>query len=217
MKVCYIVDNNYFEHFLVSLNSLLRNKMKSTSIELHLVLNGIPQHTKSLLQKFESDDVELHIYDNVSTDLKTTYANCEKHFSDTVYTRLILHDMLQNIRKILYIDCDTIVKRDLGELWKHDVSTVPFAAVKEYAVSQVLDNFRAIDYMRNGLPSFKERYFNSGVLLMNLEYLRICNSFKKCQKMHADHPEFKYADQDILNWLYIDSYLPVHPKFNFQV
>lgn len=60
-------------------------------------------------------------------------------------------------------------------------------------------------------------YFNSGVLLINLEYWRthnVLNGFIEYMKQHAD--SIIYADQDILNYVFKENKMILPVKYNLQ-
>ena len=114
-------------------------------------------------------------------EMHASDADSQEYFSDAVYLRLKLPEILEDVDKILYIDSDTIVKRDLGELYgNYDISEYPLAATKEFIITQLLDDWEPADYLREEFPLFKEKYFNSGVLLLNLKWLRENYSFAEC-------------------------------------
>lgn len=81
--------------------------------------------------------------------------NAATSYSPYCFLRLFA-DRLPLPDKVLYLDADTVIAGDLGELWDTDVSKKEFAAV--------LDYYGKI-FMGVG-------YFNSGVLLLNLDMIR---------------------------------------------
>jgi lipopolysaccharide biosynthesis glycosyltransferase len=69
-------------------------------------------------------------------------------------------------------------------------------------------------------PFFKyiKKYFNSGILLMNLDKMRQEDFTAKAIEFVKKHSkELIYADQDVLNFLCIDKWLPLEKKWNLQV
>ena len=82
-------------------------------------------------------------------------SNAATSYSPYCFLRLFA-DRLPLPDQVLYLDADTVIAGDLGELWDTDVSKKEFAAV--------LDYYGKI-FMGIG-------YFNSGVLLLNLDMIR---------------------------------------------
>ena len=132
--------------------------------------------------------------------------------TQAAYYRLMLSEILpQTIRKVLYMDGDIIVRHSLLPLWNTDL--------KGYAVGAMPDII-GIEYSgefskRLNYPS-QFGYFNSGVLLVNLEYWRehrVVRDFMRYIQEHADILIF--PDQDILNALFHDKKVVLPIKYNF--
>lgn len=60
-------------------------------------------------------------------------------------------------------------------------------------------------------------YFNAGIILMDLQKMRRDSFCRKAYECYKAHPEFKFADQDILNFLYRKKTKYISCKYNFQV
>lgn len=125
--------------------------------------------------------------------------------------RCSLPELLPDLNRIIYLDADLFVNRDIKELWNVDV--------REYCLAGVVDEGVDIhNYPRilNKYPEIKkESYFNSGVLYMNLKKLREFGNLKKLvvdfliENLEADLP-----DQDALNVLFHDKVLYLDGSWN---
>ena len=96
------------------------------------------------------------------------------HISPVCYFRLLLPELLPSgVEKVLYLDCDLIIRDDLSSLWETDVSATAFAAAHELDSPAV--KARLVDGVRFhrelGLTRDRAR-FNSGVLVLNLAQWR---------------------------------------------
>lgn len=118
-----------------------------------------------------------------------------EHFSRAILFRLgIERHAPADWRRVLYLDADVIVNRDVRELWREDLGEAPIGAVIDCYVDA---------------PEFAERwslaregsaYFNSGVLLIDLEHVRAERLFTRAIEFCAEHlDEIYLADQDALN------------------
>lgn len=133
-----------------------------------------------------------------------------------MWYRVFLPQLVPQESRILYLDCDLIVLDDLSPLWDADVSGHPLAAV-----SNPFDQHprhRKIRELpgRLGLPG-PEFYFNSGVMLLNLEWFRqhdLTRRLVEHGRAHADITLF--ADQDSLCALLYRERLPVPPRWNLM-
>jgi lipopolysaccharide biosynthesis glycosyltransferase len=87
------------------------------------------------------------------------------HYSHAMYLKYDLPDLLPDLDKVLYLDGDVIVSGDVRELYATDL-TGHYAAVVENPLGYDVGK-----YVRNQLH-FTGRYWNSGVMLLNLDAMR---------------------------------------------
>ena len=131
------------------------------------------------------------------------------HISMAAYYRLLIPDELpQHLSRVLYLDCDTCITSSIESLFDVDISRHALAAVKSS------DN-PEFDRNRLSIPS-PHKYFNSGVMLMNLEYLRSANLLT-CSRdfVVANKDLILWWDQDVLNGLFYDQWLELDMTWNF--
>lgn len=94
--------------------------------------------------------------------------------------RLALPFLLPDLDRVLYLDVDTIVDRDISELWDLDLTGCYAAAVREPEKS-----------------TDEKIYVNAGVMMMNLAQLRDGMAAKLIDKLNRHFVPFK--EQDVLN------------------
>lgn len=119
------------------------------------------------------------------------------------YYRLIIPELLQNYDKAIYLDGDIIVLHDIWELWKQDIDEYLLGAVEDYAGNWEINDPSSdlYNYRKDELSLDKPaRYFNAGVLMMNLKKIRERYSLKYILEV-AQKRKWRCKDQDILNYL----------------
>lgn len=86
------------------------------------------------------------------------------------------------------------------------------AGVLDYGIVVCSLTWSEMDYIRNTLPNYVNTYINAGVLLMNLKYLRSNNAEEKFHSLYLNRTDFRYADQDIINFALHDTIklLPIY-------
>ena len=138
-----------------------------------------------------------------------------QHLSRESYFRLFPQFYLpEDVDRILWLDSDIIVNGPLHDLYNatlKDASLVAFSDMDPLA-----DNDKHL--RRLGL-SLTKPYFNAGVLLLNLDYLRNNTSLYTildcCKKNRF---RLKFEDQDVMNLLYHDSAVVLKDqRFNCMV
>ena len=109
---------------------------------------------------------------------------------------MLMHPSLLPVERILYLDADVLVRRDLKDIWSTDMGAKPFGAVRDIA----------FPVGHPGLPEVNRGrvYFNSGVLLVNLLLFR--QRLPELRNALATLQETVYKDQDFLNVFFIDFY-----------
>ena len=139
-------------------------------------------------------------------------------FSRGTIFRLLLPQIFPtDIPKIIYLDSDLIINLDVNELWQLELGDKIFAAVPE-----ILSVSNSAWAMREKFSLCRdeivrcEDYFNSGVLLMNLNILRAeYKSLLMGIVFVAQNPQYRdYPDQNVLNLCFSTKILKLPTKFN---
>lgn len=137
------------------------------------------------------------------------------HVSTAAYSRLLLPRLLPDLDRILYLDSDIVVCGDLGVLWDFELAGTLALAVQDVAAPYIdcekaLPNFercepflpahRPIENWQDlGLDPLAP-YFNSGVMLMDLQGWRTESIGDSCLSVLKEHRSFvKFWDQYALN------------------
>ena len=120
------------------------------------------------------------------------------------------HDM----EKIIYLDSDLIINLDINALWKVDLKDRPLATVSEHMLGS---DPRWFVLCRDGVVKLED-YFNSGVMLLNLNIFRREElTLLKGMKFVAANPQYHFFDQDVLNYCFSTVALKLPIKFNLLV
>lgn len=114
----------------------------------------------------------------------------KERFPISMYYRFLLPEILNNER-VLYLDCDTIVRAQLSDLFETNLNGLAAGVVLDQQCDDVQNQNRLL---------LETPYFNSGVMLMNLSEWRRCNYLDKLLEYIRQKPErCQYPDQDALN------------------
>lgn len=130
-----------------------------------------------------------------------------------MWYRVFLPQLLPNVPKVLYLDCDTVVMDSLEPLWMTDLADRPIAAVSNPFVAEKAGKpwTEVCD-----LPC-SEAYFNSGVMLMNLEYFRAHDISRRVVAHGLANADWvRFGDQDSLVSVLHAERLPLHPRWNLM-
>ncbi|TSJ62847.1 glycosyltransferase family 8 protein [Starkeya sp. 3C] len=136
------------------------------------------------------------------------------HLSRTAYARILMPLSLSEATgRLFYIDCDTLVNASLAPLASLPMDGFALAAVDDIA-RQVPE--RHIKRNRDiGLPD-EMRYFNSGVLLIDLEKWRADRVTERTIEFINSRPTLPMMDQDALNGALRGAWLPLDESWNLH-
>jgi lipopolysaccharide biosynthesis glycosyltransferase len=206
--VACAADEGYIPHCAAMLNSLLAH---NSEIVVHF-LHG-PSMDKTLIAQLK----QMVSVENALFQSHEMADECLvglprlRNIPTLMWYRVYLPELLPDIDRILYVDADTLIMRELSELRSMDLAGCYVAAV-ENVFEKTLVNWPA----QLGLPQ-AAGYFNSGVLLLNLEAMRIDNVCEKILEVGRASPvRLKWPDQDALNKVLGESRINLHPSWNCQ-
>jgi lipopolysaccharide biosynthesis glycosyltransferase len=194
IPIVYSTDNGYVNQTFISIFSLLQNASKNRVYEITVQVPGdFSENSKRYLMNLQNhfSNCDLRIY-NMGSEFSNIPLS-PNGIRYPTYFRLRIADILSDHDKCIYLDSDLVVVGDISELFDIDVSGVCVAAARDAgaATKGSVQMARAM-----GIPD-TERYFNSGVMLVNLRRWREKNI---TQQLISSIPKnFFYAEQDILN------------------
>lgn len=147
----------------------------------------------ALREKYKNFDI--HIVKIREDYFKTVKINC-RHLSKASFNRLIIAEVIKDIDKCIYLDCDVLVNSDLAILYDVKLENNYIAGVKDcHLIGK--SAYEEEHRKHLGIPSC-EKYVNAGVLVMNLKKIRddhLTEQFIKRAQM-----DNMYEDQDVLNY-----------------
>jgi lipopolysaccharide biosynthesis glycosyltransferase len=203
MEVLCACDERYLPHAATMLCSLLEhNSVSRIHFFYSTIRNGELEKLKSLVARYGS---KLLCYEMVAADFQDL--RIDRWISNAAYYRLLAARFLPaETEKVLYFDCDIIVRNGLNELWATDLAGRALAAVPDYW----------LDPQSRGLPE-GAKYFNSGVLLINLPFWRQNNVAERAIAFIKNNPDKVTAwDQDALNAILVNQWVELPPHWNAQ-
>ena len=132
------------------------------------------------------------------------------HLSRAAYARLLIADLLPaSLKHILYLDCDVVCTGALRPLWQL-AQTIPLLGM---VPDRAGERWKA----QLGLPS-DALYFNSGVLMINLDAWRKENLADRITDWLSANPQkISLADQDAINACLQGQITPLPDHWNLQI
>ncbi|MBR7025853.1 MAG: glycosyltransferase family 8 protein [Selenomonadaceae bacterium] len=228
IHVCFSLHDetgNYSKFLGTAILSLFDNlNPSSRSITVHILhdntLTADNRDKFSYLAGRYNQRVKFYNVEEIFTDKIAEINNffpkaTNKRFNSAMFYRLFIPKLLPDEKKAIYLDADIIVNLDITELWQTDLENHPLAVVLESE-----DGAIPARYSKLVIEGFVkgENYFNSGVLLMNLEVLREEEeNINAGIKFKSKHPEWWLYDQEVLNYCFETRTFALPLKFNNMI
>lgn len=134
--------------------------------------------------------------------------------SGAVYVRLAIPEVIPDERRVLYLDADTLVLDDLRPLLRQPLEGRPIGAVRDPQNPAIGRGIQLPGWDKLGLPYGRD-YFNSGVMLIDLERCRRLGVFERSRQFLCDHADkVRFWDQDALNWAVDDNWQRLDRRWN---
>lgn len=208
-------DNGYAPHATVMLLSALRSTPRAQFVIHYLIDPDFPEATQALVRQSLArfgQRAELHFHtvpDEWVQDLPLFKFMKPGEMRPVMWYRVFLPRLLPQEPKILYLDCDTLVVDSLEWLWRFELG--------ERALAAVSNPFWDGDsnwYAKLGLQQ-RADYFNSGVMLLNLDRLRAGQLSEAVLAHGREHADWtRFGDQDSLVAVLHGERLPLPPRWN---
>lgn len=209
IELACIADGAYVRHAAAMLQSACVSAPRSR-FSVH-VLHSVPindEDGRKLRATLDAVSAELHLLHVPAQDVADLP---EGYFPRSVWLRILLPELLPSVDKVLYLDADTVVVDDLTPLWE-----TALAPDLVGAVTNPLYPFMP-PYYRDALGIARpEDYFNSGVLLMDLDQMRREETATRLREYAIQHPGNWYPDQDAFNVVCQGRRRALHPRWNVQ-
>lgn len=202
VHIGYGVDNNFMRGMMTSIVSFCLNN-RDVAFNFHIITDNISEENKIKLKKIARQyEVNIIIY-VIDINIFKQFP-VFVHLPISMYFRFILPILLKNANKLFYIDADIICIKRANNLFDIDLEKNIVGAVPDQ------------DDERNGILKLKNHiYFNSGMLVINVDKWNKINFLEEATKLLINNPKiFKFPDQDVLNIILTGKVKYLDTKFN---
>lgn len=211
LNLLYQFNEKYVPYAGVSIISALYNNQDADEIFIYVLGEELSSASKEKLKRaVDAYHRELVFLDSGELIRKMKELDMLTYRgSYAANMRLFLDEALdETVKKVLYLDADTVVDTDLKELFLLDM--------QEKTIGMVLDSLGESHKQQIGLGNDDE-YFNSGVILFDLEQWRDRKYSQRIAKHVTDvRKNYPAPDQDLLNVVCRGDIVRLNIKYNFQ-
>ena len=176
----------------------------------HVLYSLLPLSTREKMLrslKRNCDNITVEFYEVNTGMLQGVKFRSIAPLTVAAYYRILLPTVLPSLSKILYLDCDILVLKDISPLFDIDMT--------HYAVAAVEDILKLEEEHRLQLNlSYADGYFNSGVMMVNLDYWREHDGEYRLLEFSKRKRQVFFHDQDALNHVFRKQWFQLSPQWN---
>ncbi len=178
------------------------------------------EDTRTRIQRLATDyaQIEFVSMEGKLQSITDRMSNCLRcdYFTLTIYFRILIPAMFPEYKKGIYVDSDIVVPGDISELYQIELGDNLLAACPDFSIRGIPE---FMHYLEASVGVDGMQYFNSGVLLMNMEELRRVEIDRRfLELLDTYHFGTVAPDQDYLNAMcygrvvFLDEEWDVMPK-----
>ena len=199
IPIFFAVDDNYAPFLGVTLQSIKDHSSRDYTYLIHVMHPGLKKSTIDRLLKMQDENYKVICVD-VKHEVKKVgnLLFTRDYYTNTTYYRFFIQRLFPQFDKALYLDSDLLVVDDISKLFNVDLGDNLIGAAVEDIMTNV-DVFGRYVEVCLGIDRYK--YFNAGVMLLNLKKFREEDIEARFIELLA---KFKFRvtqDEDYLNVL----------------
>jgi|WetSurMetagenome_2_1015567.scaffolds.fasta_scaffold243676_2 lipopolysaccharide biosynthesis glycosyltransferase len=204
-NIVFASDRNYIQHLSAALISLLINN-RELAFTIYIISSGMTSKDRRRIDEITKGyrcEVK-HL--TVSDDLFVKLATEHPMYPKGIYYRLLIPSLIDE-KKVLYLDSDIIVNGSIREMYNQEFGDAFVCAIED----------PGFDRHRQLRMDSTSRYFNSGIMLINLAQWKETGLQKKVIDFIENNPEsIWFPDQCGLNSVINGRWKTMPLKFNQQ-
>ncbi|MBW9052890.1 glycosyltransferase family 8 protein [Rhizobium mesosinicum] len=209
--IVFAVDAAYAVPLATALRSAAENNRDAWPLDIHVIHEGIGEETKRRIFDSLPANSAVIQWHPIGTLSFASGFSTRPGVSKMTFARILLPQFLpETCNRALYLDGDILVLGALERLWNIDLGEAVIGAVSDYWLDNVVSNGPRAGGLR------VERYFNAGVLLIDLAKWRAEKISERSLEYLDRFPTTEYSDQDALNVACDGKWKILDRAWNFQ-
>lgn len=228
VNICFSANDDYAPYCAVAIGSLLEHADRNRYYDIIIMHQGIQEASQQLLTELqqEREYVSIRTVDvadyasGVQSKLGVGYLTQEANFK-----LLLFSELFEQYDKMLFLDCDIIVQKDICQFYD-----IPLDGKCLGAVESVVDRYKAYTkravfcdnvpysmerYKKEVLQlTYPDNYFYPTGLLFDLKKARTITDEKKAGDMIRRH-RYHANEKEVLNMLFNEQVKLVDIEWNY--
>jgi lipopolysaccharide biosynthesis glycosyltransferase len=218
ITIACAADDSFAMPMAVMLHSALKNISNDQQVHVFAIDGGIKESNKQkILRSLGNKLVNFNWIkapDSLPDNLPIA-KDVQPHLNKSAYYRLMFARILPpEVSKLVYLDSDLVVLGDLNKLWELEIADNYVMAAQDCGIPNVSSPYGIRRYQELGIPP-EHKYFNSGVLVMNIAKWRSEDiDIKLFQYLEKYREDVQHHDQEAMNAVFSGKWGEISPQWN---
>jgi len=218
LHVALAFDEKFAVPAYATMRSICLMTTRRKELVFHLCHPGLGKKSLGILEKLtEEFGAKIVHYDLGANNDYQHFAAIlphTKHISAVMYARMMLDQIVpSDILRLVYVDCDLLIRAPIEELILSELGGLPVGAIKEPHSLRFAHGSDAVQ--NHDLFDSADPFFNSGVMVMDLDLWRKNSSLQKLREAEKSGALARLAnDQQVLNFLFKNNWKQLDGAWN---
>lgn len=204
--VVFISSNAWAVAAGVALHSLVEHYNGLEKLKVYIFSQDMSEENEARFRSYSTENTEVNVV-KVDASAWDQFSVKGYYVLPIVFLRYCLPRLLPQYDKILCLDIDILVQKDISELMNTDLEGKYAAGVLDMTAMETLKWHERLHL---------ENYLNAGVLLLNAKRIRGECLEEKIFITRKEHPEYQCMDQDAFNVVCHDEVKCLSPIWNLM-
>lgn len=208
--VVFATDDNYAPYCSVAIASIIKNASSENFYRIYVLHTDLSNECIVMLEGMSVDNLSVRCI-NVQVLISKCKSKLYRigHFSEEMFYRFLIPTVFSSFPPVAYLDSDLVVNADIASIFQELGGALVAAVknpVKESTAKHLIEDLNIVP----------EEYFNSGVMIININACLQYSFLEKCMDLVSPSRNMWNPDQDILNIVCRGRVLYLDPSWNFM-
>ena len=211
--IIFAPNDKYALYCYASIRSLIYCTDPKKEYDVRVIHTGLSEKYIRLMESLTNDHVRVSCM-NITDEVKGADLRSISFFTVETFYRLFIAKVLKEYKKVLYLDSDMIVRKDVAKIFDTDMGDCVIAAARDVPCSMLKMHCEdiGVDYRET---------CNAGVMLIDVEKFEDLKVREQCLEHLAEDYKRKerkliFLDQDVMNIVLRGKIHFLDDRWNFQ-
>lgn len=218
IHIALAFDDNFWAPAYAVMRSICLFTRRRGDLVFHLIHQPITAEHRADLEKISDEfGATLVWHDLTKSELFRSVISrtpSSDRWTSVVYGRLLVDTLVDpDVKRVIYLDCDMLVRSPIEELYAAELGPHPIGAVRDTQGAFIVGG----KDIKNNRDIFDpaDPYFNSGMLVIDIDKWRATDIPARLEELIASGVMSRlYYDQDVLNLIFKNNWQHIAPRWN---